>query len=297
MKKLIIYVGPPCSGKSTRAKEYKNAVDSHVVIANRDNIRFEIGNGKYDQNHEQEVTNREVELVTNAMEHGRTVILDDTNLNPKYIQPWHDLAEKYGYEVEKEEFYVSYQEAMARSKKRKEEGGLYIPKNVMLSFYKRYYPEQLKEELTDKRIIKEQDTSLPQCVICDLDATLALHQGREPFDWDLIPTDKIDPRLHNLLITFSCSCIDIIFVTGRPEQARKTTEEWLEKNLQPIKKYKLFMRKDSDFSHGDDYKRNIYKENIEGQYNVLCVFEDSNKCVRMWREEGLLTCQVENNDY
>jgi hypothetical protein len=57
------------------------------------------------------------------------------------------------------------------------------------------------------------------------------------------------------------------------------------------------MRKNNDFSHGDDYKEKVYRDKIEGKYNVLCVFEDSNKCVSRWRELGLLTCQVENSDY
>lgn len=57
------------------------------------------------------------------------------------------------------------------------------------------------------------------------------------------------------------------------------------------------MRANNDFSHGDDYKRKVYNEHIKDNYNVYCVFEDSNKCVKMWRDEGLLTCQVENSDY
>ena len=57
------------------------------------------------------------------------------------------------------------------------------------------------------------------------------------------------------------------------------------------------MKPDGDFSHGDDYKEKVYHEHIEGKVNVMCVFEDSNKCVKRWRELGLLTCQVANNDY
>ena len=86
MKKLFIYQGPPCAGKSTAASEYKATVDSDVVIANRDTIRYELGNGKYVQDKEDEVTRIEVERVENGMKEGKTVILDDTNLNPKYFQ-------------------------------------------------------------------------------------------------------------------------------------------------------------------------------------------------------------------
>jgi hypothetical protein len=90
----------------------------------------------------------------------------------------------------------------------------------------------------------------------------------------------------------------VLFITGRPESARLATTEWLQDPENKLhSNWELFMRKNNDFSHGDDYKERVYRENIEGKYNVLCVFEDSNKCVTRWRELGLLTCQVENSDY
>ena len=33
------------------------------------------------------------------------------------------------------------------------------------------------------------------CVICDLDGTIALHMGRSPYEWDKIPTDKLSEHL------------------------------------------------------------------------------------------------------
>ena len=208
MKKLFIYVGPPCSGKTTAANEYRKCIDAETVIGNRDTIRYEIGNGKYDQDHEADVTRIENERVEKAMQEGKTVILDDTNLNPKYIQPWYDMAEKYGYEVETVKFYVPYAEAMKRSKARKAAGGLYIPKDVMEHFYKRYYKEEFEEELRDYRLKKpmaEWADNLPSCVICDLDGTLAMHDGRMPFEWNRIHEDKIDSRLALLLEIIKCN--------------------------------------------------------------------------------------------
>ena len=40
-----------------------------------------------------------------------------------------------------------------------------------------------------------------------------------------------------------------------------------------------------------------WEKEIKNEYNTLCVFEDSNKCVDMWRDLGILTCQVANGDY
>lgn len=295
MSKLIILQGPPCSGKSTWAAEYKRQEDPEVVIVNRDDIRFELGNGKYTMKREDEVTEIEYNRVIEGLKEGKTVILDATNLNPTYLKKWLELPVEYTYKIK--EFYVPYAEAMKRSKARKEAGCLYINRNTMTHFYKKYYNSEFRDELTDKRVIREPELNLPSVVICDLDATLALHQGREPFEWDLLKTDKIDPRLR-LLLNHFMGLYKVVFVTGRPESARLATMEWLGDPQNKLHdNWVLYMRKNNDFSHGDDYKEKVYREHIEGKYNVLCVFEDSNKCVSRWRELGLLTCQVENSDY
>ena len=293
--KIIVLQGCPCSGKTTWAQKYLEETTVPTRYVNRDQIRCELNGGKYVMNHEVDVTYIEKQRVCDALAEGLDVIIDATNLNPHTISKWKKVAQEHNAEIEFKEFYVPYAEAMKRSKARKAVGGLYIPKQVMTSFYKRYYNDRFRDELTDKRAIKQPDFSLHAAVICDLDATLALHQGREPFEWNLLQTDKIDPRLDAVLKQYIDQNVDILFVTGRPESAREETEIWLASNN--YYSYKLFMRKNNDFTHGDDYKRKVYKEHIENKYNVLCVFEDSNKCVKMWREEGLLTCQVENSDY
>lgn len=293
--KIIVLQGCPCSGKTTWAKKYLEETTVPTRYVNRDQIRCELNDGKYTMKHEDDVTYIEMQRVCGALTDGLDVIIDATNLNPHTISKWKKIAQEHNAKIEFKEFYVPYAEAMKRSKERKAAGGLYINRNVMTSFYKRYYNDRFRDELTDKRVIKQPDFSLHSAVICDLDATLALHQGREPFEWNLLQTDKIDTRLDAVLKQYIDQNVDILFVTGRPESAREATEIWLASNN--YYSYKLFMRKNNDFAHGDDYKRKVYKEHIENKYNVLCVFEDSNKCVKMWREEGLLTCQVENSDY
>lgn len=291
--KIIVLQGYPCSGKTTWAKEYLK--DHEAVYVNRDSIRCELNGGKYTLKKEDEVNAIESCRVIEGLDKGSDVIVDATNLNPKTIKKWQRLADLKGAEIDFKEFYVPIEEAIKRSKARKAEGGLYISKAVMTNFYKKYYPERLKEELTDKRKILKPDFTLHPAVICDLDGTLALHQGRDPFDWASIPEDAIDTRLEQILKDYCYQGVAIIFVTGRPERARAATEKWLFDH--ELYSYKLYMRADNDFSHGDDYKRKVYNEHIKGDYNVYCVFEDSNKCVKMWRAEGLLTCQVENSDY
>lgn len=44
-------------------------------------------------------------------------------------------------------------------------------------------------------------------------------------------------------------------------------------------------------SPGADCKKKIYEDNIKGKYNVQFVLEDNYKCVKMWREQGLVCLQ------
>ena len=295
-KILFILQGPPCSGKSTWAKEYQEKY-TDTLIANRDSIRYLLGEGKYVQDREDEVTKIEIAQVKGAMAAGRTVVLDDTNLNPKYLQPWLTLAEENGYEVKNMEFYVPYGIAMERSKRRKAEGGLYIPRNVMERFYKKYYKDEFEKEMTDYRVLNmnECNKELPSCVICDLDGTLAMHTGRTPFEWERMQEDKIDWRMKKVLRAIAATGDEIIFLTGRQESVRDKTELWLDTNFKW--KYKLIMRPQDQFGKGNAVKKELYEKYIKGKYNVTCVFDDANNCVEMWRNEGLLTLQVQNADY
>ena len=43
--------------------------------------------------------------------------------------------------------------------------------------------------------------------------------------------------------------------------------------------------------------KELYEKYIKDSYNVLCVFDDRQKVVDMWREEGLLCCQVYYGDF
>lgn len=299
-KKILLLVGCPATGKSTWAKEYVSTRKKEWVVVNRDSIRMMIFGGNYDSNTQEEyVTIIEDHAVESALDRGLNVIIDATNLNPKYKGRWKDIAEKHNAVVEEKEFYIPMEEAIARDKARGEAGGISVGKKVIRSFYERYYRDRLDmDTYTDKRKIAEPNNDLPNCVIVDLDGTYALHVGRSPFEWDRIETDKPDPRLEKLLTTLGSMKTHIIFLTGRPSTAQDATTMWLLKNIGTKEfDYELIMRNKDDYRSGDITKKELYEQYVKGKYNVLAVFEDSNKCVSMWREEGLLTCQVANAEY
>lgn len=288
--KIIVLQGPPASGKSTWARETAKAGTPYVIVS-RDAIRLARGD-YWIPEQEDYISKLEEYAVISAIGRNLIPIIDATNLNPKTIKKWEDLASEYNCEIEYKKFYVPFKEALERDANRT----LSVGKKVLKNFYTKYfYEEFVKEVGYDNRPIIESN-QLPNCIIIDLDGTVALHQGRLPYDWDKIPTDKCDSRMKSIIDQFVSQSVNIIFLTGRPESARKLTDEWLHTHF-PTLNYKLFMRDNRDFRSGEVYKKMMWKSHIELNYNTLCVFEDSNKCVDMWRELGILTCQVANGDY
>lgn len=132
----------------------------------------------------------------------------------------------------------------------------------------------------------------PQWVLFDLDGTLCDTKHREHYalarDWDNfhagIPFDQ--PHIAELIILLALfnSHLRIGLATARFEAHRASTEDWLNRHRIPF--HELQMRKDGDYRSGTEVKKEMF---TDGRH-VLCVFEDSDSVVKMWREERGLTC-------
>ena len=287
--KIIVLVGPPASGKTTYARELAKAGTPYVIV-NRDSIRE--SRGEYwvpDQ--EDYISDMEEYAVRSAIKRGLIPIIDATNLNPKTIEKWENLAKELNCEIEYKKFYIPFKEALERDSKRERSVG----KKVLIKFYTKYfYDEYVKEVGYDDRIINKGNHKTP-CVIIDLDGTVALHRNRLPYDWNKLDSDEFDPRMLQIIYKLHLAAVKIIFLTGRPNSVRDETEKWIKKYI--WSDFNLIMRPTDDNRSGDIVKKELWEKYIEPNYNTLCVFEDSNKCVNMWRDLGLLTCQIANGDY
>ncbi len=150
---------------------------------------------------------------------------------------------------------------------------------------------------------------MKKAIICDLDGTLALkHDGRSWYDASTSDLDNPnEPVLallrfvqeanwHGLNTEQDCQ---IIFLSGRQEKDREPTEKFLEKHR--LNRYPLFMRTTDDFRNDTIIKKELYEENIKGNYEILFVLDDRNseKCpvVDMWRELGLACFQVAEGNF
>ena len=140
-------------------------------------------------------------------------------------------------------------------------------------------------------------SNLPDCVIFDLDNTMAYHVARSYYEWDKIMTDWCDPRYVKLVEHYLKSGVHVIFLTGRPEdKARELTFWWIVGNVTGITtgNWELICADEHPTGGSAEAKRLMYNKHIKGKYNVLCSYDDSQTCVDMWREEGILTAQSNN---
>jgi len=150
---------------------------------------------------------------------------------------------------------------------------------------------------------------MKKAIICDLDGTLALkHDGRSWYDASTSDLDNPNEPVLALLrfvqeanwhgLNQEQNC-QIIFLSGRQEKDREPTEKFLEKHR--LNRYPLFMRTTDDFRNDTIIKKELYEENIKGNYEILFVLDDRNseKCpvVDMWRELGLACFQVADGNF
>ena len=123
MKKSIITIGIPTSGKSTFAAGIIENDPSYVEI-NRDNIRRELFNvngwNDYENTpaNEKLVTNREFDLIRSAYNDGKNIIITDTNLRMKYVRSFVSLLEHFGYDVKIKLCNISFMESIRRNENR-----------------------------------------------------------------------------------------------------------------------------------------------------------------------------------
>lgn len=285
MQKIIMLKGLPASGKSTWAKEKINENSNYIRI-NKDDIRESI-TGKWTSKKEKIVISIRNSLIKAGISLGKNVIIDDTNLNPKHEQSLKTLAQELGVEFEINDSFlkVPVEECVERDIKRDKSVGYKV-------IYKMYYDYLYQDP--SKKIVNS-SSKKRRCVICDIDGTLAHNYGgRNIYDLTRVKEDTPDPLvcavLDGLDSTFGIDYLDIIIVSGREDDCRKETEEWLYHNMIPYKA--LYMRKSGDKRDDAIVKEEIYKEFIEPEYCVLGVIDDRNKVVRMWEKLGVKVMKV-----
>jgi len=288
MSRVIVLQGPPASGKSTWRKSfiadnrtwgYVNA--DELRLANPDASEEFIRNRMYSNAHE-------------YFQNGVSFIVDNTNLNPKTVARWRNLAAHYNYDFEIKQFLdVTLSDCIRRDSMRPNPVG----KSVIWKMY-------IDAGLEPYRGVK---LKLP-AIIIDLDGTLCDTSNRQHFvlnkpkDWKSffagIPDDKPNSPvayLYQMAVSIAIGP-SILFVSGRDSKYRKVTEDWLARH--DFAGYDLLLMRNFDDRRDDSIvKQEIYTKYIAPYYDVKFVVDDRNRVVNMWRSIGVPCFQCAEGDF
>lgn len=149
-------------------------------------------------------------------------------------------------------------------------------------------------------------------VIFDLDGTLADIKERRTlatkeggkidwpkfFDPNNISLDKPNTPVIESFKALQKAGYRMIIFSGRSDATREETEKWLAVN--GIVYDKLLMRPGTGegmFTPDDKLKEDWLNQEFPDKSQILCVYDDRDKVVNMWRRNGISCFQVAPGDF
>jgi len=308
---LVVTRGISNSGKSTWAKEWLNEDPENRRRVNRDELRAAgLNIPTYDGGEEVLITSFQYAFIKLHLAAGRSVVVDDMHLRPKYVKPLYFMAKEAEVKFRVEEFPIDLETAIKRAKKRAEDGGLEVPEESLRDMFEQFtnkgalipLPDFEKPTKGSRRDILLNlepyvaDTALPLAVIVDIDGTLTLgiHPDRSPYEWDKVGLDLLNEHVADIVKLLHKTGHKVLITSGRDGICRLETEEWLNRHEIPYDE--LFMREIGDMVGDDVVKAEIFNEKIRNSYNVRAVFDDRLRVVRIWHALGLPLFRIGDPD-
>lgn len=303
MSKLLILVGAPGSGKSTFARYFLRTEDNWIRV-NRDDFRLmQFGDSLMIPFYEERISKMVEASVLTLLKSDTNVIIDATNTSLRTIQDMIHTYTEYA-DISFKVFDLPVDELVKRCDKRYEETGKFISKSVvernvanLKHTLERFdfapIPRKVQVATTS---YATQDKNLPKAVICDLDGTLSLLNGRDPYNAATCDNDLLNEPVAAALKMAKQQGYQVILLSGREDKFREPTVRFLNKHQ--IGYDLLLMRTSNDFRKDNIIKRELFEGEIQGKYFVEFLLDDRNQVVDMWRKDLHLPCfQVNYGDF
>lgn len=282
MTKLILMQGLPASGKSTRAKMI--VAQGGFVRINKDLLRTMLHFDKFNGVNEGITQDTAQAIALRMLGSKQSVVIDDTNLNPRTVDSWKGIAKYAGATIEYERIDTPVEECIKRDQGREKAVGSHVIVNMALQYG--LYPKP------DKGF-----------VLCDLDGTLfdithRLKYARGPEkDWDKffanIHGDAVRNTTVDILLGYMDKGCQVIFVSARPERCREASVIKIKEAFKGFDVGKtLIMRRDNDKRDDVEVKQQIYDTYFKDKYHVEAVIDDRPKVIRMWKANCLNVIDV-----
>ena len=287
-QKVILMKGLPGSGKSTRALDLLGRHPERYKRINRDSLREMQDGGKHSRGREKMIRRTELRLACFFLEEGYSVIVDDCNLSPSAQAMWRGLAEKQQIALEiidltDAPIETCIERDLARSRS--------VGERVIRQMHRQFIQPQPAPP--------DVDPTFPTAIVCDLDGTLALLNGRDPYNAATCSQDLLNAPVAGIVQLYAALGVTILFTSGREDRYREQTIYWLrDHGFDTVDSHCfLFMRDNGDNRRDAVVKREIYEREIRGKYNVLFALDDRNRIVELWRSLGLVCLQVADGDF
>ena len=303
MKSVFVTVGIPGSGKSTFVKERLAANPKAVRMNNDDLCTMLFGQpfvAHTDSTSKLLSAMRKSQLRVLLQSDGvEEVYIDNTNLHSNIMSAYKKIAIQYGasFHILDQFLNVDVDECIRRDALRDNPVGEDVIRKMARQADK--IKRKQKDFFPYDMVPYDNPThGVQRCIIVDLDGTLAIHNGRGPYELHRVSEDIPNYSIVEVIDMCLRDDIDVIFLSGRDDSCYDDTRAWIIKacgidDFEP----ELHMRKTEDQRMDFIVKYEIFNKIINGR-KVLAWYDDRDQVVFMVRNCLRLPCfQVNYGDF
>lgn len=305
-QRVVFMRGVSASGKSTTALKLCTEQSNYVRV-NMDSIRAMLGQ-PFNSDSEKLALRIQDEAVLKALRNGRNVVVDNLHIKDTWPFRLMTLIWESGIPVEYSIIdlsAVSLDECIARNRARIAKG---TNNGVDEKIIRRQHSQLQNAIRNGIWTIEDLQSRLPaiepydfskliahRAIIVDVDGTLANSDHRDVYDGSLAHLDSVYEHIADLVRLCKRDGFSIIVCSGRGDQHRQVTHDWLQANGIPFDV--LLMRKQGDERRDSVIKLELFNNFIRDRYAVNFALDDRNRVVNIWRALGIPCLQVAEGDF
>jgi predicted kinase len=299
---ITVMIGISGSGKSTEAR--KIAEETGAVIVSRDKVREMVfGYNEANVNEyflrpdlvkcEKVVTQMIDTIIKRGVIAGTDMIIDNTHLSKKYlneiIKKWQRFT-SITFNI----VHCDKTTAIERDTSRTRSVGAEVIAKQFESF-NNFIASDF--DFSDRACLIskiEKTEGLRDCVIFDIDGTLADKGTRNPFDWKAVVDDTVRENVKRSFMMHQEAGDFMIICTGRDGICSKETAWWLKKH--GIIPDEFYIRTEKDQRPDWQIKEELWRQ-IGERFNIKLMYDDRDQVVEHARNLGLEVYQVQPGNF